>query len=82
MRMKHLRYLMAAAVMLAGPPALANTCQTGKMTCPTTMPVDGYCECTAQGATESGKVVSQPASTPGKATAAGCGAHPDAPGCH
>ena len=46
------------------------------------MPIGGYCECTAHGNTQSGTVVSHPA--PGRrdnATAGGCGAHPNAPGC-
>jgi hypothetical protein len=50
--------------------------------CATTMPVDGYCECTAHGATEGGTVVGRrEARQPPNSTAAGCGAQPNAPGC-
>jgi hypothetical protein len=73
--------LMAAGTIVSGP-AFANTCQAGRMTCPTTMPVGGYCECTAHGTTEGGTVVSKPESPrPANARPGGCGAHPDAPGC-
>ncbi len=73
--------LAASAAMTV--PASANTCQAESMTCGTTMPIGGYCECTAHGNTQGGTVVSHPAlrhrST--NATAGGCGAHPNAPGC-
>jgi hypothetical protein len=73
--------LIAAAVLLgaAGP---VHICQAGKLTCATTMPVGGYCECTSQRNTQDGTVVSKP--EPHRkvnATAGGCGAHPGAPGC-
>jgi len=73
--------VLAVAALAAGP-ASANTCQTDKLTCATTMPVDGYCECTSHGMTQDGTVVSTPARRPANATAGGCGAHPQAPGCH
>ncbi len=62
--------------------AQANTCQAGKLTCPTKMPVGGFCECTAQGNTKDGTVVSKPAPRR-KVNAApgGCGVQPNAPGC-
>jgi hypothetical protein len=63
-------------------PAFANTCQTDRMTCATTMPAEGYCECTAHGTTEGGTVVSKPVPHHRmNSTSGGCGAHPDAPGC-
>ncbi len=72
---------LALAAFAAGP-ASANTCQAGKLSCATTMPVDGYCECTSHGTTQDGTVVSTPTRRPANATAGGCGAHPQAPGCH
>jgi hypothetical protein len=71
---------MAAA--FAAAPARAATCQAGKLTCATTMPVGGYCECTKHGDTQGGTVVAKSTRhRPVDATAGGCGAHPDAPGC-
>lgn len=73
--------LFATAILAAGP-AFANSCQAGNLTCPTTMPVGGYCECTAHGKTEPGTVTSKPA--PGQhynSTAGGCGANPKSAGC-
>jgi hypothetical protein len=73
--------LLTAATLVSGP-VFANTCQTERLTCPTTMPIGGYCECTARGNTEGGTVVSKPESRrPTNATPGGCGAHPEAPGC-
>jgi hypothetical protein len=77
---------LGAAVMgiavLAGGAALANTCQTEHLLCPTTMPIDGYCECKAHGITEDGTVVAKPPPhRPTNATAGGCGAQPGSPGC-
>ena len=67
-----------AAAAIPSAPAFANTCQAGRLSCPTTMPIDGYCECTAHGTTEGGTVVSKPAAhRPANATPGGCGAHPD-----
>jgi len=67
---------------LAGGQALANVCQTDHMVCATTMPVEGYCQCTAHGSTEDGDVVARPVShQPINARAGGCGAQPGAPGC-
>jgi hypothetical protein len=83
--MRPTRYLLAAlaALALTGGSARANTCVAGKLTCTTTMPVEGYCECTAHGMTEGGEVVAKPMShKPANATAGGCGANPMAPGCH
>ena len=57
--MKPLGYLAAAlitAIALAGGHALANTCQADRLTCPTAMPVGGYCECTSHGTTQGGTV--------------------------
>ncbi len=78
----YLTFALTAAVALAGGPARAATCQTDRLTCPTTMPVGGYCECTARGATQDGTVVAKVAPHKrGNGTAGGCGANPGAPGC-
>jgi hypothetical protein len=83
--MKSLGYLtavLATAMALAGGQALANTCQADKLTCPTAMPVGGYCECTSHGTTQGGEVVATPAPHEHyNATTGGCGANPSAPGC-
>jgi len=75
--------VFAAIVLLSGGHALAaNFCQTDHMTCATTMPVDGYCECRSHGTTEGGNVVpARPPHSNINATAGGCGASPNAPGC-
>jgi len=72
-----------SAAILAATPALAlNICQAGKLTCATHMPVGGFCECTAHGATQDGTVVAKPAPNHKvNATAGGCGINPGAPGC-
>jgi hypothetical protein len=84
--MKRSGYLALAIVATAtftGGGAWAATCVAGNLTCPTTMPVDGYCECRAHGTTTGGTVVEKPASQrPVNATAGGCPAHSTAPGCH
>ncbi len=81
--MRHLTFALLAAAALTGGPAFANVCQTGRLMCATTMPLDGYCECTAHGMTEGGTVLAKPEPRERlNATAGGCGAHPDAPGCH
>ena len=84
--MQFTRYLSAAllaASMLASlPAAAANICQAEKLTCPTTMPVGGYCECKAHGDVQSGTVVPHHAPhAPVNSTAGGCNLHPNAPGC-
>jgi hypothetical protein len=82
--MRYLGYatfvLLAGACLGGGPARAINICRADHLTCATTMPVDGYCECTARGVTEGGTV------TPGhhgpiNATAGGCGVNPGAPGC-
>ncbi len=66
----------------AAHPADAAMCRAGKLSCATSMPVGGYCECTARGVTEDGTVVEAARSKrPVNSTAAGCGARPNAPGC-
>jgi hypothetical protein len=73
---------LLAVVMLGGGASAANICHAGNLTCATTMPVDGYCECTAHGVTKDGTVIPKPAPhAPVNSTAAGCGAHPGTPGC-
>jgi hypothetical protein len=83
--MKALDYLAAAlmiAITLAGGQALAaNTCQTDKLSCPTAMPVGGYCECTSHGTTEGGEVVPPRPHEHYNASTGGCGVNPGAPGC-
>ncbi|MBS0561443.1 MAG: hypothetical protein JSR21_15455 [Proteobacteria bacterium] len=49
-------FLGAAAFAAAGASA-ADICQTNDTSCPTTMPLDSYCECTGSGALQSGRVV-------------------------
>jgi hypothetical protein len=75
--------LLAAAVLGGGAASAANICQAdNNMTCATTMPIGGYCECTARGNTQSGTVISKAGPRERvNSTAGGCGAHPDAPGC-
>jgi hypothetical protein len=83
--MTPLRYLAAAflcATAIAGGHAQANTCRADPLICPTTMPVDGYCECTAHGAAMSGTVTATGAPAPRyNAAGGGCGADPNDPGC-
>lgn len=82
--MQVIRYLAMAlvATLVAGPASAANTCKADTMSCATTMPVGGYCECKAHGVTQSGTVVTKSTPQPKtNATAGGCGAHPGAPGC-
>ncbi len=77
-----LRTALLGSAILAAAPAAANTCQAGGLMCATTMPVGGYCECTAHHDTESGTVVPTPfRGHKVDATAGGCGAEPNAPGC-
>ncbi len=74
--------LLAWAALGGGAASAANICQAGNLTCATTMPADGYCECKAHGTTQSGTVVTKAApKRPVNATAGGCGAHPGSPGC-
>jgi hypothetical protein len=71
-----------AATAFAGAASAANTCRAEKLSCATTMPVGGYCECHARGMTDGGTV--EPAGmrhAPVNSTAGGCGANPGAPGC-
>lgn len=71
--------LVSAAFVSA--PVSANTCQADGMTCPTGMPVEGYCECTAHGVTKSGTVIGVSGRAPRQAPRTDCRATPDAPGC-
>ena len=75
--------LVVAAPLGASQAAPANICQAKTLSCPTKMPVGGFCECTAKGQSEDGTVIAKPA--PGKkvnSTAGGCGSNPGAPGCN
>ena len=78
----YLTLAVLAAATIVSAPAFAATCQTDHYTCATGMPIDGYCECTQHGNTEGGTVVARPTShRRDNSTAAGCGAHPNDPGC-
>lgn len=59
----------------------ANVCRAANLSCATTMPVGGYCECTAKGQTQDGTVEAGAPRKRANATAGGCGANPGAPGC-
>jgi hypothetical protein len=78
------RIILAAALLsFAASPALAsNICKAGPLTCATTMPIGGYCECTAHGQTEGGESVPKAPHRTIDATAGGCNVDPHAPGCH
>jgi len=79
---KILSVALLAASALASPAFAANICQAEKLSCPTTMPVGGYCECKSHGEVRGGTVVPRHAPhTPVNATAGGCNDHPNAPGC-
>jgi hypothetical protein len=74
--------LLAVAALGGGAASAANICQAENLTCVTTMPLGGYCECTARGNTQGGTVVSKAGARQRvNSTAGGCGAHPAAPGC-
>ena len=82
--MKSPSYFAAAlitAIALGGGQALANTCRAEKLTCPTAMPVGGYCECTSHGTTEGGEVAPPAPHGHYNSTPGGCGVNPGAPGC-
>lgn len=74
--------LAAATLGILAGPALATVCQTDHMVCASTMPVDGYCECSTHGTTEGGTIVLKaPAHHAINATSGGCGTQPHSPGC-
>jgi hypothetical protein len=74
---------MAFFIAFSGGIALASVCQTDHLLCATTMPVDGYCQCTARGGAEDGTVVAKaPHGMKINSTAGGCGTNPKALGCH
>lgn len=83
--MKQIGYLTTALLLastLGSGPARANVCRAEDQVCATTMPIGGYCECTSHGVTKDGSVVaSRGRHARINATAGGCGAHPNAPGC-
>jgi len=73
--------LLLAGGFVAGP-AVANTCRTEHLSCSTSMPDGGYCECTSHGNTEDGTVMGvAPAHRTTNATSGGCGTNPSSPGC-
>jgi len=74
--------LILAATLAARTASATNICQAEKLTCATTMPVGGFCECTAHGVTKDGTVIPKPAHhAPINSSGAGCGAQPGSPGC-
>jgi hypothetical protein len=82
--MKFRLYPVAAlmtAMVLGGGQTLANTCRAENLTCPTAMPVGGYCECTSRGVTKGDDVTARDPHEHYNSTAGGCGANPGAPGC-
>ncbi len=76
----YLGLALIVATAVGGQASAANICRAEKLTCATTMPIDGYCECTSHGVTQSGTVVAQAPRHPVNSTAAGCGAHLNHPG--
>ncbi len=84
--MRLLECLTLAGLLVAaagsGPALAANTCQAPPLSCATTMPIGGYCQCTERGMTKDGTVVgSASRGQRDNATAGGCGAQQNAPGC-
>jgi hypothetical protein len=81
----HLSLVLGSAValsmVLASNAAWANACQTPKLVCSTTMPVGGFCECSAHGITQDGTVVTKPAPHHKSAAPVGCGTQANQPGC-
>ena len=74
--------LLATGMLASVPASAANVCRAEKLSCPTTMPVGGFCQCTARGATQDGTVMTAAeARRPLNASGGGCGADPKAPGC-
>jgi hypothetical protein len=84
-RLSYLTFALVTAAGFAGGASAANICQAENLTCATTMPIGGYCECTARGQTQGGTVVTRAelrqSRTAVNSTAGGCGAQPNAPGC-
>jgi hypothetical protein len=82
MRSRCYLLLALAPLAFAAAPAMARVCVAGKLICATTMPVGGFCECSAHGESKDGTVFEKaPPGAKINATAGGCGAHPNAPGC-
>ncbi len=76
-----LRLTVVLVPVLASNAAWGNACQTPKLVCSTTMPVGGFCECSAHGTTEDGTVVTKPAPRHKSAAPVGCGTQAHQPGC-
>jgi hypothetical protein len=75
--------LLGATALHGGHAVAANVCRADPLVCPTTMPVDGFCQCKASGMTANGTVTD--ASAPSghyNSSAGGCGSDPNDPGCH
>ena len=74
--------LPVVALGLVAPANAANLCSAPPLSCATSMPIGGYCECTARGVTQDGTVVEKPVSGKRANSAAGvCSAGSKAPGC-
>jgi hypothetical protein len=74
--------LTVFTMIAGGSASAANMCRTEHMQCATNMPVDGYCECRGHGRTEDGTVFARAErGSRTNSTSAGCGAHPNDPGC-
>ena len=81
-RIGWLALALIAGAAAHAPAFAANTCQADTLTCATTMPIGGYCECTRRGAAQGGTVVAgAPRGRRDNSTAGGCGGNPNAPGC-
>jgi hypothetical protein len=84
-RIGYLSLVLLAGAAPTGGAAAANVCHAETLFCATTMPIDGYCECTAHGRTKDGTVITSAQARALRrsvnSTAGGCGAEPSAPGC-
>ncbi len=77
-----MRILFVAMLLVTTHASAANICQAAKLTCPTTMPIGGFCECTAHGVTKDGTAIAKTdPHAKVNATGAGCGAASKSPGC-
>jgi hypothetical protein len=73
---------LLAATFAPGPAAATNICRADNgVTCATGMPIDGYCECHADGQVQEGTVVGAMTGRTQHASRADCTANPQAPGC-
>lgn len=73
--------VMLGSLLVSQGAMAANVCKAANLSCATTMPVGGYCECTSRGQTQDGTVEAAAPRRGVNSTAGGCGANPKAPGC-